>query len=219
VLAAVGGLVLLTVGASRFGRDDHATAAPGRPAADQAPGDTTRPLAPDPVAGTPPPTGPTPARDGPTDAAPAPEAGLERTDGAAGGHEPATGSDNARPDPDRSDPSGPAPNASEHPGALLSRAGERFGVGEPGDEAVVGDWDCDGTATPGVVRPATGEVFLFDRWAEPGRPLTVTAALRVAGAHSLVADPAVCGGDLLLADGTRLTVRPTAEGWTTGAPR
>lgn len=196
-LAAVGGLALLTVGASRFGRDDHATAAPSRPAAEQAPGDTARSLVPDPVARTAPSTEPTPATHGPTGA----------------------GSDPTRPEPSGSQPSEPEPTGSEQQGALLTRAGERFGVGQPGDEAVVGDWDCDGTATPGVVRPATGEVFLFDRWAEPGRPVTVTAALRVAGARSLVADPGRCGGELLLADGTRLTVRHTADGWTTGAPR
>lgn len=214
VLAAVGGLALLTVAGSRLGRDDRATASPGRPVAEHATGDTARPLAPDTVVGTTPPVEPTPVPDDRTEAGPTPDAGLGRTGGSTGDPAPTAGADPARPAP-----TGTEPTASVHQGALLTRAGERFGVGEPGDEAVVGDWDCDGTATPGLVRPATGEVFLFDRWAEPGRPLTVTAALRVAGARALVADPAVCGGDLLLADGTRLTVRRTAEGWTTGAPR
>lgn len=44
----------------------------------------------------------------------------------------------------------------------------RFRIGAPGDELLLGDWDCDGTDTDtaGIYRPATGETFLFDGWAE-----------------------------------------------------
>lgn len=44
----------------------------------------------------------------------------------------------------------------------------RFRIGEPGDALLVGDWDCDGLDTPGLYRPATGETFLFDGWAQDG---------------------------------------------------
>ena len=37
-------------------------------------------------------------------------------------------------------------------------------VGEPGDIAAIGDWDCDGSPTLGVFRPATGNWFTFSDW-------------------------------------------------------
>ncbi|MGH9052596.1 MAG: hypothetical protein ACRDWX_06255 [Acidimicrobiia bacterium] len=35
-----------------------------------------------------------------------------------------------------------------------------FFFGEPGDVPLLGDWDCDGTATPAVYRPSSGALFL-----------------------------------------------------------
>lgn len=46
-----------------------------------------------------------------------------------------------------------------------ARAG-RYALGQAGDLVVVGDWDCDGTDTPAVVRPIDGEVFVFDGYGE-----------------------------------------------------
>lgn len=68
------------------------------------------------------------------------------------------------------------PDAVLRSGHVLLRASpaggtERFVVGEPGDLAVVGDWDCDGLATPGVYRRDAGRAFMFDRWAVRGAPL------------------------------------------------
>jgi hypothetical protein len=48
----------------------------------------------------------------------------------------------------------------------------RYRVGSPGDLLAVGDWDCDGTATPAVVRPADGSVWSFADWAPAGSPVT-----------------------------------------------
>lgn len=50
----------------------------------------------------------------------------------------------------------------------------RFRLGEPGDEFLLGDWDCSGQATPGLYRPSTGETYLFDRWASGTEPATAT---------------------------------------------
>ena len=37
---------------------------------------------------------------------------------------------------------------------------KHFYFGNPGDLALMGDWDCDGVSTPGVYRPAMSEFFL-----------------------------------------------------------
>jgi hypothetical protein len=88
--------------------------------------------------------------------------------------------------------------------------GTRYGVGRPGDRLAVGDWDCDGAATVAAVRPATGEVFVFDGWAAPTGDVVVPAAARVGGAARLQADdgdgdgcPALVVVDV---DGVRTTV-------------
>ena len=51
-------------------------------------------------------------------------------------------------------------------GTEVRTGGHRWSVGEPGDLVAVGDWDCDGTSTPAVLRPTAGRVFVFDAWAE-----------------------------------------------------
>jgi hypothetical protein len=50
------------------------------------------------------------------------------------------------------------------PGAAPSR----IAVGAPGDEVVLGDWDCDGTDTPAAYRPSTGTLTIWDRWPHDG---------------------------------------------------
>jgi hypothetical protein len=67
-------------------------------------------------------------------------------------------------------------------GVLITPLG-RFAVGAAGDLALVGDWDCDGTATPAAFRPATGAVFLFPTWATEG-DVQVTPTATVTGAVS-----------------------------------
>ena len=45
--------------------------------------------------------------------------------------------------------------------------GRRYAIGTEGDLVVIGDWDCDGVATPAIARPGTGQVAMFDRWPPP----------------------------------------------------
>ena len=71
------------------------------------------------------------------------------------------------------------------PGSVLTVDGRRYRVGQDGDEVLVGDWDCDGAPTPALLRPATGEVFVFPTWADDGQ-LEVVAALQVGDAEGLV---------------------------------
>jgi eukaryotic-like serine/threonine-protein kinase len=41
---------------------------------------------------------------------------------------------------------------------------QRIAIGEPGDQLVLGDWDCDGVDTPGLYRAAAGDIQYFDVW-------------------------------------------------------
>jgi hypothetical protein len=57
------------------------------------------------------------------------------------------------------------PNAVVRTGNVLEVDGrERFALGQDGDVPMLGDWDCDGVATPGLFRPSTGESFVFGGW-------------------------------------------------------
>ena len=60
----------------------------------------------------------------------------------------------------------------------------RIELGRPGDLAVVADSDCDGVATPVLLRPSTGEVFVFDRWTID-EPVEVQARAVVPGAAAI----------------------------------
>jgi len=55
--------------------------------------------------------------------------------------------------------------------ARSGRAAATYQLGEPGDQVVLGDWDCDGRATPGLFRPASGDAYVFDGWAGPGQEM------------------------------------------------
>jgi hypothetical protein len=80
-------------------------------------------------------------------------------------------------------------------GRVVEAGGARWSLGEPGDVATVGDWDCDGTASPALLRPATGAVFVFTRWAADGEAVTVDAVDTVAGGGTAVRasrNPAGC---------------------------
>lgn len=52
-------------------------------------------------------------------------------------------------------------------GLIHDRDGRRYAIGAEGDLVVIGDWDCDGVATPAIARPGTGQVAMFDRWPPP----------------------------------------------------
>ena len=52
--------------------------------------------------------------------------------------------------------------AMELRGGVLTTASGTYRLGVAGDVLVAGDWDGNGTWTPGLYRPSTGEAFLFD---------------------------------------------------------
>jgi hypothetical protein len=43
---------------------------------------------------------------------------------------------------------------------------------QDGDVLVMGDWTCDGHDTPALYRPSTGQLFLFDGFAEEDEEVT-----------------------------------------------
>jgi hypothetical protein len=96
-------------------------------------------------------------------------------------------------------------------GAQVVVGDRRFAAGDPGDVVVVGDWTCDGVVTPAVLRPATGEVFVFPAWPAPGEDVVVGVTHVVAGAASLNVRDGTDGCAVLeaeTADGTRTIVEP-----------
>ena len=66
----------------------------------------------------------------------------------------------------------------------ITAAGTTFDIGVPGDHIAVADWNCDGTATPGLTRPRTGDVFLFETWPS-SISVTITPSATVKGAIGL----------------------------------
>jgi hypothetical protein len=79
----------------------------------------------------------------------------------------------------------PAPPRPEQAEGVLAAAGSRYSIGEPGDVVMAGDWLCRGSPLPALLRPATGEVFLFDRWAGPGDDVPGRQVGQVPGATGL----------------------------------
>jgi hypothetical protein len=73
-------------------------------------------------------------------------------------------------------------------------------LGQPGDLIAVGDWECDGRAAPALLRPATGDVFVFPGWAAEGEPVTVEARDRLPGAVAIRGEPTADGCDDLVVD-------------------
>ena len=63
--------------------------------------------------------------------------------------------------------------------------GASYRVGESGDLAFF--VPCEGTDRVVVIRPATGDLFVFDRFADAGAPLTAQSVGRVEGALEILA--------------------------------
>ena len=73
------------------------------------------------------------------------------------------------------------------PPATVVHDGRLFAVGQRDDVVVVADWGCTGTTAAAVLRPATGEIWLFDGWVDAGEEATAVPAGRVEGGVSAVA--------------------------------
>lgn len=70
-------------------------------------------------------------------------------------------------------------------GAVVVVGDRRYAVGDDGDRVRLADLDCDGTPEPLVWRPGSGEVFVFDRWADRGVDVVVPASASIPDARDL----------------------------------
>lgn len=131
------------------------------------------------------PTGAGPTGAGPTNPAPANSepASLASTDPAPGTSNAATitaadttpsGGNRIRIDDDR---------------VIVDHQGRRYGVGQPGDKAVVGDWNCDGNPTLALLQPSNGVIAVFASWPAPSQHLEAGYVTVVEGATDLRNDP------------------------------
>jgi hypothetical protein len=55
-----------------------------------------------------------------------------------------------------------------------------YAVGDPGDQVVIGSWDCSGRETPALYRPSTGEVFEYGAWPGVGESLESVSRMATA---------------------------------------
>jgi len=122
------------------------------------------------------------------------------------------GADAPRPEPsvpdDCPDAAGPAadvdgdgcPEALAVEGDTVDAGVARWSLGEPGDLVTVGDWDCDGEASAALLRPSSGDVFVFSAWADEGEPVTVSSTRRVDGGVGIRAEPGDQACERLIVD-------------------
>lgn len=69
--------------------------------------------------------------------------------------------------------------------ARIEAGGAVYEVGRAGDQVVIGDWDCDGEPGAALLRPDTGEIFVFDLLATPDHAVTGRALAQLPDAASL----------------------------------
>jgi hypothetical protein len=82
-------------------------------------------------------------------------------------------------------------------GGLVTDAAGRYQLIGAGGIVVLGRWRCGPMAFPAVLDVATGEVWIFDRWATAGHAVVARPLGRFAGARDLRVVPVSSGCDRL----------------------
>ena len=72
------------------------------------------------------------------------------------------------------------PEAAVIEGNVIIVGDRRWWVGRDGDQILIGDFHCTGSPTPALVRPATGAVFIFDRWPTDTHPVQIQPSATLA---------------------------------------
>ena len=67
-------------------------------------------------------------------------------------------------------------------GGVVRAGARRWKVAATRDVVLVGDWNCDAVATPAVLRPGSGEVWRYPRWADEGEEVVPDLVMTVPGA-------------------------------------
>jgi hypothetical protein len=70
----------------------------------------------------------------------------------------------------------------------VDAGGAQFDVGQAGDQVLIADWHCDGEPSAALLRPSTGEVFVFAALPAAGETLTGRRVATVIDAVSIVDD-------------------------------
>jgi hypothetical protein len=101
-------------------------------------------------------------------------------------------------------------------GGVVAVGGARWAVGDEADLVVIGSWDCGAVPTPAVVRPATGHVWVYARWATTGADVAARSVARLGAAAQAVA---IDEGDdgcheigVVRPDGSQVVVDPREAG-------
>jgi hypothetical protein len=103
----------------------------------------------------------------------------------------------------------------------LTVDGTTYAVGQPGDIVVLGDFDGDERPSAALLRPATGAVYVFDEWPEPGSAVTPRALEVPSGLASVEVVPDLNGDALLgrYTDGRTVALNAGTAGLGTGGGR
>lgn len=113
--------------------------------------------------------------------------------------------------PSRMDPSRTESALESTSDNLIILDGVSYSVGQPGDVAMSADWSCEGVENVLLLRPTTGEVFIFDERAESGSPSTGRMIGVHPGATDLIPTIERCGtASLEMADSSTVDVPLTA---------
>lgn len=72
---------------------------------------------------------------------------------------------------------------------IITHGGRRYGVGRSGDQAILGDWTCDGDRTLALLQANTGVIAVFTSWPAPLERLEADYVTVVEGATGLRNDP------------------------------
>lgn len=68
---------------------------------------------------------------------------------------------------------------------VVSHDGMLYTIGQPGDLTLVDDWGCSGSERLLLLRPSSGDVYVFDDWATVGVPSQGRLVASVPGASAL----------------------------------
>jgi len=79
----------------------------------------------------------------------------------------------------------PPTSAPAVPGIELVNNGRRYGIGEAGDVVALGDWNCDGVATPALLQIRSSSVSIFAAWPDAGSATDPISSAVVVGATGL----------------------------------